>query len=119
MTTNIKVYTPDKWVIVKVTKEGSPTHCKVLCEWGGSFTYGSSCKLSSPIVGVSIDNSTKAKTITFKTLTGSSYVVTDYMQMLGFTTSGVLNQMQELDEGGQVEVVPYQDIILFEEFVGE
>lgn len=112
----MNTYTPDKWVIVEVTEEGSPPHYKVLCEWGGSFTHGSSWKLSSPIVSVSVDEATKAKTITLKTLSGSSYIVTDYMERLGFTTSGILKQMSESDK---VKVVPYQEIILFEETKSE
>ena len=43
-------YTPNSWVIVKIESEKHGTIYKVLAGWSGSYTYGSSWKLSSGIV---------------------------------------------------------------------
>lgn len=43
-------YTPDSWAIVKIESEKHGTIYKVLAGWSGSYTYGSSWKLSSGIV---------------------------------------------------------------------
>ena len=114
----MNTYIPDKWVIVRFTEDGKSPYYKVLCEWGGGFAYGSSWRLSNPITGVAVDSSGRVKTVTIKTLSGSSYLLTDYLNMLGMTTSGVIKELKESNKYS-LEVVPYQEIVLSEESESE
>jgi hypothetical protein len=45
------IYTPDYWVIVKLTSDlpQAVNHFRILAGWSGSYLYGSSWKLSSGI----------------------------------------------------------------------
>lgn len=47
----MSAYTPDRWVIVKVTPANEPSHYRVLAGWYGGYTSGDSWKLNSGIVG--------------------------------------------------------------------
>lgn len=39
-------YTPDRWIMLKITHSGHSTY-KILAGWGGSYLYGQSWKLNS------------------------------------------------------------------------
>jgi len=108
-----KEYTPDKWEIIKITDEEGETYCKILAEWGGSFMYGSSWKMSSPIVAMSTLDKGKYKEYCFECLSGSNYITTDYMKMLGVTTAGILNKMSESDKVS-IEVINVEDVVFWE-----
>lgn len=45
----MSTYTPDRWVIVKIQKEGSEAYYRVFAGWYGGYTHGDSWKLSSGI----------------------------------------------------------------------
>ena len=46
-------YNPDSWVIIKLSDLKNNTHhYRVLCSWSGSYTWGSSWKISSGIEDV-------------------------------------------------------------------
>ena len=47
-------YTPDRWIMLKITHNGQPTY-KVLAGWGGSYLYGQSWKLNSGCTKVEAD----------------------------------------------------------------
>lgn len=44
-----RLYTPDRWVIVKIQAEGQGPYYRVFAGWYGGFTQGDSWKLSSGI----------------------------------------------------------------------
>ncbi len=45
-------YMPDRWVMLKIQKEGQDPVHKILAGWGGSYTHGASWKLNSGITKV-------------------------------------------------------------------
>lgn len=45
----MSTYTPDRWVIVKIQKEGGKPYFRVFAGWYGGFTQGDSWKMSSGI----------------------------------------------------------------------
>lgn len=47
----MREYTPDSWVMLKITYKGKPTY-KILAGWAGSYTYGASWKLNSGITKI-------------------------------------------------------------------
>lgn len=47
-------YTPDRWIMLKITHNGQPTY-KVLAGWGGSYLYGQSWKLNSGCTKAEVD----------------------------------------------------------------
>ena len=61
-------YTPDTWVMVKITHKGSPVY-KILAGCGGSYLYGASWKLNSGVTEVTQD----ATHYSFKGSSGSVY----------------------------------------------
>lgn len=48
------MYTPDKWMVVKLESPKS-THYRVFATWKGGYTYGDAWKLNSGIVSVEED----------------------------------------------------------------
>jgi hypothetical protein len=44
-------YTPDSWVMLKMTYKGNPTY-KILAGWAGSYLNGASWKLNSGITKI-------------------------------------------------------------------
>lgn len=61
-------YTPDHWVMVKLTHKGKPIY-KILAGWGGSYLYGASWKLNSGVTEVTEDDTHYS----FKGSSGSVY----------------------------------------------
>ena len=51
----MSVYSPDKWVILKIAAEGEETTYKILAGWYGGFAGSNSWKLSSGITTIEHD----------------------------------------------------------------
>ena len=50
-----RIYTPDRWVIVKITQENDEVIHKVLAGWSGGYLDGDSWQLNSGITESRID----------------------------------------------------------------
>tara|TARA_B110000902_G_C14102364_1_gene511165 strand:- start:188 stop:520 length:333 start_codon:yes stop_codon:yes gene_type:complete len=48
-------YTPDNWVVVKITKKGE-TFYKVLAGWSGGYLHGDSWRINSGVTEVKIED---------------------------------------------------------------
>lgn len=62
-------YTPDVWVVIKVTPSDGPAIYRVLAGWYGGYLNGDSWKINSGITEFTEDD----KTISFGGYTGSVY----------------------------------------------
>ena len=62
------MYNPDNWVVVYFKTENP--HYRVVAGWGGGYTTGNSWKMSSGIVGVTINEDK----FTFTGYSGSTYL---------------------------------------------
>jgi len=93
--------TPDAWVIIEVNHEGKQFQ-KILAGWGGSYLYGDSWRLSSPIKTMNID--VNKDYITVETDSRSVYNLFKDYQGLRMSNAGVYNQLKERF-GDSVEIV--------------
>jgi len=88
--------TPDAWVILEIQDPihpGYPPHRKILSGWSGSYLYGDSWRLSSPIKTMNID--VKKDYITVETDSGSVYNLHKQYQGLRMSNAGIWNELKE------------------------
>lgn len=83
---------PDAWVIIEVNHNGEQFQ-KVLAGWSGSYLYGDSWRMSSPIKELKIDNNSDCAEV--KTESGSNYVLFRSRQGLRMANAGVWNELKE------------------------
>ena len=81
--------TPDAWVIIEVDGEFQ----KILAGWSGSYLYGDSWRMSSPIKELNID--INKDYITATTDSGSEYTLFRQYQGLRMSNSGIYNELKE------------------------
>ena len=93
--------TPDAWVILEVNHEGEQFQ-KILSGWSGSYLYGDSWRLSSPIKNMHID--IDKDYITVETDSGSVYNLRKQYQGLRMSNAGIWNELKE-KFGDAVEIV--------------
>lgn len=93
--------TPDAWVMLEVNHEGEQFQ-KVLAGWSGSYLYGDSWRMSSPIKTIDIDVDNEY--IIAKTDSGSTYTLWKNYQGLRMSIAGIYNQLKE-KYGDSVEIV--------------
>ena len=93
--------TPDNWVIIEVNHEGEQFQ-KILSGWSGSYLYGDSWRMSSPIKRIDIKNNQDFYTV--ETKSGSVYNLWKSRQGLRMSNSGIYNQLKE-KYGDVVEIV--------------
>ena len=93
--------TPDAWVILEVNHEGKQFQ-KILSGWSGSYLYGDSWRMSSPIKNMHID--IDKDYITVETDSGSVYNLRKQYQGLRMSNAGTYNQLKE-KFGDSVEIV--------------
>ena len=93
--------TPDSWVIIEVNHEGEQFQ-KILSGWSGSYLYGDSWRLSSPIKNMHID--IDKDYITVETDSGSVYNLRKQYQGLRMSNAGIWNELKE-KFGDMVEIV--------------
>jgi len=92
---------PDAWVIIEVNHNGEQFQ-KVLSGWSGSYLYGDSWRMSSPIKTMNID--VEQDYITVETDSGSVYNLRKEYQGLRMSNAGIWNQLKERF-GDAVEIV--------------
>lgn len=91
--------TPDAWVVLEINHEGEQFQ-KILAGWSGSYLYGDSWRMSSPIKEISKDEDY----IVAKTESGSAYILRNNYQGLRMSIAGIYNQLKE-KFGDEVKVV--------------
>ena len=96
-------YTPDKWVIVEITRKDGASHRRVLGSWYGGFTQGDSWRMSSGVEEV-IDDGDYFR---IKNTSGSTYHCHKKANGMSGYSMGVLAsyQKQMKETGGTIEVV--------------
>jgi hypothetical protein len=92
---------PDSWVLLEIKHEGKK-FTKILAGWSGSYLYGDSWRMSSPIK--ELDININSKCITATTESGSTYNLSKPHQGLRMSIAGVYNQLKE-KYGDSVEIV--------------
>ena len=92
---------PDAWVIIEVNHNGEQFQ-KILSGWSGSYLYGDSWRMSSPIKTMNID--VDKFYITVETESGSKYHLFKSRQGLRMSNAGIWNQLKERF-GDSVEIV--------------
>ena len=93
--------TPDAWVILEVNHNGQKFQ-KILAGWGGSYLYGDSWRMSSPIKEIYID--INKDYITVETDSGSVYNLPKAYQGLRMSIAGTYNELKARF-GDSVEIV--------------
>ena len=96
------MYTPDNWVIVKISRPEGVVH-KVLAGWSGGYLNGDSWRMNSGIVRAE----TKGDYTLFYGQSGSVYKCHKDAQSLSALTAGVYKDLfqQAIRQGITVEIV--------------
>ena len=92
--------TPDSWVIVEYN--GSNQFQRILSGWSGSYLYGDSWRMSSPIKELNIKVNQDFFTAT--TDSGSTYRLFKSRQGLRMSNAGIYNELKE-KHGDMMEIV--------------
>jgi hypothetical protein len=93
----MSTYTPDKWVIVRITSKEHPPIDKVIGSWYGNFTGGDSWRMNSGISTV-VENEDSYDIIGYS---GSVYYCKKGCAGMSAYTEMVMNNMAtQLEEGG-------------------
>ena len=92
---------PDAWVILEINHNGEQFQ-KILAGWSGSYLYGDSWRMSSPIKTMNIDVNNDY--ITVETDSGSVYNLFKPAQGLRMSIAGIYNELKE-KFGDAVEIV--------------
>ena len=97
-------YYPDKWVVVRITREDSSSIYKVFACWYGGYLNGDSWKLNSGITNVTLDQGVYA----FHGSSGSVYHCGINSYGTNTYGQGVLNNLMDKIQkiGGQAVIMP-------------
>lgn len=93
--------TPDAWVIIEV-KTPAGQFQKILSGWSGSYLYGDSWRMSSPMKELNIK--VNQDYFTVETDSGSIYKLWKSRQGLRMSNAGAYNELKE-KFGDMVEIV--------------
>ena len=93
--------TPDAWVIIEV-KTPAGQFQKILAGWSGSYLYGDSWRMSSPVKRIKAD--IYEDHFKVDTESGSFYTLYKNRQGLRMSNSGIYNELKE-KFGEMVEIV--------------
>ena len=97
------IYSPTNWQVIKVTPKDvtQVPHYRILAGWNGSYTYGSSWKLSSGIeaiidltYNVTVPKESKPYWKVPQT-SGSVYILNKHQEHMSTATMGVLKDESE------------------------
>lgn len=87
-------YTPESWVILKVTSVEHGTHYRILAGWYGGFADSDYWKISSGIESITETDTAYIMPQT----SGSTYICTKGCERMGMTMRGVLSSLQKSSE---------------------
>jgi hypothetical protein len=93
--------TPDAWVIIEV-KTPAGQFQKILSGWSGSYLYGDSWRMSSPMKELNIK--VNQDFFTVETDSGSCYTLWKSRQGLRKSNAGIYNELKE-KFGDMLEIV--------------
>ena len=93
--------TPDSWVIIEV-KTPAGQFQKILSGWSGSYLYGDSWRMSSPVKELNIK--VNQDFFTVDTESGSRYTLFKSRQGLRMSNAGIYNELKEKC-GDMLEIV--------------
>ena len=93
--------TPDAWVIIEV-KTPAGQFQKILSGWSGSYLYGDSWRMSSPMKELNIK--VNQDFFTVETDSGSCYTLWKSRQGLRMSNAGIYNELKE-KFGDMLEIV--------------
>lgn len=100
-------YTPDVWVVIKITSPKHGTHHRVLCGWYGGYLGSDNWRINSGITKVEMDGDF----IVFFGNSESIYRCHKNAERLSAMTHSVLahyeKEAEEKGDGHSVEVVPF------------
>lgn len=100
------MYTPDKWVILKILDENNNTIFKVLAGWTGGYLEGQSWKINSGITEVSFDGNFYE----FKGYSGSVYRCSKNGYGTNNMTADILHKILNQPElKGKISLMEEQD----------
>ena len=101
-------YTPDKWVVVKITSDKNPQIHKVFACWYGGYAGSDSWKLNSGITKATLDG----YVYSFEGSSGSVYNCHCDSYGTNMYGSSVLNQMiaNASKNGITIEILPEETI---------
>lgn len=86
------MYTPDSWVIIKITQENQPPLYKVLAGWSGGYLHGDSWRMNSGIESWAEEE----EDMEFYGYSGSTYRCHKSAERLSTMCAGVLSELQAL-----------------------
>lgn len=92
---------PDAWVIIEV-KTPAGQFQKILAGWSGSYAYGDSWRMSSPVKELNIKVGENCFTV--DTESGSRYILFKSRQGLRMSNAGIYNELKE-KFGDMLEIV--------------
>jgi hypothetical protein len=96
----MSTYTPDKWVMLKITGNDQPVY-KVLAGWTGGYLHGDSWKLNSGVVSVEEHDDHYA----FAGASGSVYVCRKNSYGLTMMTSQILKHFTDQAPSVNIEML--------------
>jgi hypothetical protein len=97
-----RIYTPDRWEVIKITNSKGVAHRRILGSWYGGFAGSDSWRASSGITKV-IDDGDAWRVINDS---GSVYVCGKTSRGMSSYTRSILSQMQEqaTQDAGTIEI---------------
>lgn len=104
-------YTPDHWIIIRLSTPKYGTVYKILCSWSGSYMYGESWKLSSGILTFE-ENEEKGLYMS-KQESGSIYVLRKVSEEMSSIMLGIYqNTLIEVQKcSGSAEIIESKDYL--------
>lgn len=100
-------YTPDNWVILRITSKEFGTLDKVFCSWGGGYCGSDQWKMSSGIVSYDHFDSR----VEFLNESGSNYICYKNSEGMSGYMKEKLDYFRTNLPDGQFDVVSFSDYI--------
>lgn len=97
-------YTPDYWILLKVSPNGKEPFYRILASWSGSYVWGDSWKLSSGVE--TFETSPDGKQFISEQASGSVYILNRRREQSSTMIFSIYNSFVEQMKGhGTIEQV--------------